>query len=701
MLAKLHEECDSFGTGVVRTTVLVQKLKYLVKDNPTVDKEHLTELSRLLDPKDDDGHVKKEEFIAIGMKWIDMLDQQSQSKKIASKTDSSNIISFRSETENFINKGIINEHSSNITNASKPITFNSYNNCIENLSSTSLGLLDSVILKNSNDQTDEENNHYSKSRILRESYLEQSTKNNNESYNDNINRIINRNWTYSLNNCDTFDISNEEALEFHHGKKINDLLTENRRISLEATTLKKQLESAEDEAAQFLSENELLRTQLKERQKSKANEIYYSNISPSNSQNNRRHSTDGSYGKDEIKNETFTLNGFSAVEDIDSHRRKHLDGHEILEEENRYFRKELQRHKKRIKELETHERKTSEKVDSLEHDIELKKGEILRLKQMLPKSSSEEKDHALEESRLMINRLEDEIKKLKADLTTALDEISQMCVQQTQDNWRDVFGEKGRLLTFSASEISFDQLPGLNKPHDEFDEAFPVRKSVSDPIKQDNRPTKLKGPAASSTPFFFTPPRIRPCRGSIGDEMKKLGVNGSPLLGKPPSILKTIDCQQQNAVKNQPVAQFPTSVEKLTSVVSKSLEHVKETKNASCQTDNTLNERKETILHQSSSDVSHDVSKGIKVISSIRLHFISRIRGTIVNKSFWFRVLLSCISILVIFTFFGAFEVDDVKYYPITWPKGIAEWLKLNSRYIRIPEPFAIFKKKHIYPPII
>jgi len=701
MLAKLHEECDSLGTGVVRTTVLVQKLKYLVKDNPTVDKEHLTELSRLLDPKDDDGHVKKEEFIAIGMEWIDMLDQQSQSKKMASKIDSSNIISFGSETENCISNGIINGHSSNIATVSKPINFDSnnepkiypINNYVDNLSSASLGLLDSVILQNSYHQTDEEN----KGRILGESYLKRSTQNDDESYNDNINR----NWTYSLNNCDTFDISKEEALEFHHEKKINDLLSENRRISLEATTLKKQLESAEDEAAQFLSENELLRTQLKERRKSKANEISCPNISPSNLQNNRRHSTDGSYGKDEIKNETFALNGFSTVEDIDSYHRKHLDRHEILEEENRYFRKELQRHKKRIKELETHERKTSEKVDSLEHEIELKKGEILRLKQMLPKSSSQEKDHALEESRLMINRLEDEIKKLKADLTTALDEISQMCVQQTQDNWRDVFGEKGRLLTFSASEISFDQLPGLNKPHDEFDEVLPVRKSVSDPIKQDNRPIKLNGPAASSTPFIFTPPRIRPCRGSIGDEMKKLGVNGSPMLGKPSSILKTIDCQQQNAIKNQPVQQFPTSVKKLTSVVSKSPKHVKETKNAFCQTDNIPNETKETIFHQSSSDVSKDISKEIKVISSIRLQFISRIKGTIVSKSFWFRVLLSCISILVIFTFFGAYEIDDVKYYPITWPKGIAEWLKLNSRYIRIPEPFAIFKKKHIYPPII
>merc|ERR1712012_993203 len=154
--------------------------------------------------------------------------------------------------------------------------------------------------------------------------------------------------------------------------------------------------------------------------------------------------------------------------------------------------------------------------------------------------------------------------------------------------------------------------------------------------------------------------------------MKKLGVNGSPLLGKPSSILKTIDCQQLNSVKNQHIAQFPTIEKKLTSIVSKSPEHVKETKNAFCQTDNTPTEIKETILYQSRSDVSHDTSKGTKLISSIRLQFITRFQGTIVNKSFWFRVLLSCISILVIFTFFGAYEIDDVKYYPITWPKGIA-----------------------------
>ena len=65
---QLHEECDSLGTSVVRTTTLIERLSLLVSDNPSVDKALLSELSGLLDPTGDDGYLKKEEFVKIGIK---------------------------------------------------------------------------------------------------------------------------------------------------------------------------------------------------------------------------------------------------------------------------------------------------------------------------------------------------------------------------------------------------------------------------------------------------------------------------------------------------------------------------------------------------------------------------------------------------------------------------------------------------------
>ena len=40
----------------------------MVGSNPHVDKALLKELSMLLDPRGDDGYLKKEEFIEIGLK---------------------------------------------------------------------------------------------------------------------------------------------------------------------------------------------------------------------------------------------------------------------------------------------------------------------------------------------------------------------------------------------------------------------------------------------------------------------------------------------------------------------------------------------------------------------------------------------------------------------------------------------------------
>ena len=40
----------------------------MVGNNPNVDKDLLKELSLLLDPRGDDGYLKKEEFVETGLK---------------------------------------------------------------------------------------------------------------------------------------------------------------------------------------------------------------------------------------------------------------------------------------------------------------------------------------------------------------------------------------------------------------------------------------------------------------------------------------------------------------------------------------------------------------------------------------------------------------------------------------------------------
>ena len=53
---------------MVRATTLVERLSLMVGSNPHVDKTLLKDLSILLDPRGDDGYLKKEEFVEIGLK---------------------------------------------------------------------------------------------------------------------------------------------------------------------------------------------------------------------------------------------------------------------------------------------------------------------------------------------------------------------------------------------------------------------------------------------------------------------------------------------------------------------------------------------------------------------------------------------------------------------------------------------------------
>ena len=64
----MYHECDILGTNVVRTTTLIERLSLMVANNPHVDKALLKNLSILLDPRGDDGYLKKDEFVEVGLK---------------------------------------------------------------------------------------------------------------------------------------------------------------------------------------------------------------------------------------------------------------------------------------------------------------------------------------------------------------------------------------------------------------------------------------------------------------------------------------------------------------------------------------------------------------------------------------------------------------------------------------------------------
>ena len=56
----------------------------MVGSNPHVDKTLLKDLSILLDPRGDDGYLKKEEFVDIGLKVI-LWKQLDQNVELKSK----------------------------------------------------------------------------------------------------------------------------------------------------------------------------------------------------------------------------------------------------------------------------------------------------------------------------------------------------------------------------------------------------------------------------------------------------------------------------------------------------------------------------------------------------------------------------------------------------------------------------------------
>lgn len=85
--------------------------------------------------------------------------------------------------------------------------------------------------------------------------------------------------------------------------------------------------------------------------------------------------------------------------------------------------------------------------------------------------------------------------------------------------------------------------------------------------------------------------------------------------------------------------------------------------------------------------------KSIANVKLLLVTFASVLAAKSLKKLFrrrtWKKIFIVFVSMLFIFTFFGALEIDDKKYYPITWPKWLANW-------IWIPEPIPVFSVKHI-----
>ena len=69
----------------------------------------------------------------------------------------------------------------------------------------------------------------------------------------------------------------------------------------------------------------------------------------------------------------------------------------------------------------------------------------------------------------------------------------------------------------------------------------------------------------------------------------------------------------------------------------------------------------------------------------------------------WVRLFYFLAFFFILFTFFGAIEVDNKKYYPITWPVKLNSWLDhMNLTKMRVPEPVAIvsvenFNTRNVY----
>jgi hypothetical protein len=75
ILEQLFDGCDGVSSGLVKTVSLVNAIKlawFNSSDNSEREvKLHLTELTRCLDPRSDNGYVDRETFIKIGKTWFD------------------------------------------------------------------------------------------------------------------------------------------------------------------------------------------------------------------------------------------------------------------------------------------------------------------------------------------------------------------------------------------------------------------------------------------------------------------------------------------------------------------------------------------------------------------------------------------------------------------------------------------------------
>ena len=210
---------------------------------------------------------------------------------------------------------------------------------------------------------------------------------------------------------------------------------------------------------------------------------------------------------------------------------------------------------------------------------------------------------------------------------------------------------------------------------------------------------------------------FRLVRRSLGDEIKRLGVTGSPFCDKrkslsPSRIVDSIRCLRDLSEDNN------TSNE-ITPIKKTQLETINENNILECQTDEKNSEEKVakplpgsfgqlakvylyalSIISIGRSHASHHMKHSLqKVFSKMILISLNAQNISWPNfsihyhedvfiefQNFWIRLFYIIAFVFFLFTFFGAIEVDNKKYYPITWPSKLNSWLdQMNLTKIRIP----------------
>lgn len=240
----------------------------------------------------------------------------------------------------------------------------------------------------------------------------------------------------------------------------------------------------------------------------------------------------------------------------------------------------------------------------------------------------------LEEKSTTIQRLEMKLESLNAELSNKEEELKNF----TLGMGSKIFGEVG--------EVSFDEDAIWNQLNSPKKEAWNL-----DPILENgdfslNKEGHRMCPAFSSTPFTHN---FRG-RGSIGDEIKKLGLKGMPLIDKSQGE-ESSQCSSISKMDKETctIEEFKTR-------------EVKDINNNIASLEKSIQTEQPLVLRFS------------KILDSCEI----TLTKLLALFGFWLMFML------IVITFFGAIEWEDKTYYPITW-------------YSSFPEPYVFIKKHKVY----